>query len=549
VSAWQFPGYAFALILAVLFACGIAVIAWPKRGARGGTAFALMMMATATWELFRVLEAVAVLPQVKIFWARFEYFGIATVPVLWFLFTREFSRRDRAGAGLGPAWLWIVPALTLVLVFSNEYHGWFWAEIKPASGQPGVHLVYTHGVGFWIAAIYNYLLILTGTLALLVAIARRTDVDRHQAIALLAGAIITWIANIAYLGGLSPVPGLDPTPFSFILTGMIYAYTLYRYRLFDPVPVSRHALLDNMIEGVLVLDNDRRIADLNSAAMRFLGLSGDSCIGADATVRLADWPQLLPYCSGEREVRGEIYVLGRHLNVRAVPLYESSHRRHGLLLVLRDVSTHRAAEEALLDANSRLQAHVAEIEALQIKLREQAIRDSLTGLFNRRYLEETLQREFAQAARAGSPLGIVMIDIDHFKQLNDAHGHRAGDAALQALGTLLIANTRGGDVACRYGGEEFVLALPGATLEVARERAERLRQAVEALRVEHDGATLSMTISAGIAAYPVHGARVDQVLDSADQALYQAKNNGRNQCVVRTLGARVRFTADAPPAA
>lgn len=534
-------------MLAALLACVVAALAWPRRRAPGGYAFVLMMLATATWVLFRVLEAIAVEPGAKIYWARFEYLGIASVPVLWFLFTRQYSRRERSTPGLGPAWLWIIPVATLMLAFSNERHGWLWAEIKPASDQPGAHLIYTHGLGFWIAALYSYLLILAGTIALLGAILRGKEADRRQAIALLAGSIVTWIANMAYLGGLSPVPGLDPTPFTFTLTGVIYAYTLYRYRLFDLVPVSRHTLLENMIEGVLVLDNDQRIADINSAAMRFLALSADSCIGGDAPALLANWPQLLQYCNSQTETQGEIHVLGRHLGVRAVPLHETSRRRCGLLLVLRDISTHRMAEEALRDANARLQAHLAEIEALQVKLREQAIRDSLTGLFNRRYLEETLQREIAQAFRSGRPLGIVMIDVDQFKEVNDAHGHSAGDAALQALGALLAANTRGGDVACRYGGEEFVLALPGATLEVARERAEQLRLAVEALRVEHAGAILSMTISAGIACYPVHGARADQVLDSADQALYQAKNGGRNRCVVRPV--EDRAPANAPPAA
>ena len=539
MDAWHFPGYTFALILAALIACGIAAVAWPRRSAPGGTAFVLMMIATATWELFRVLEAGAIEPGAKIYWARFEYLGIATVPVLWFLFTRQYSRRDRVTPGLGPVWLWIVPAAALALVFSNERHGWLWSEIRPASDQPGSHLIYGHGVGFWIMALYNYLLVLIGTVALLGAILHGKDADRRQAIFLLAGAIVTWIANMAYLSGFAPVPGLDPTPFTFTLTGVIYAYTLQRYRLFDLVPVSRHTLLENMIEGVLVLDNEHRIADINSAAMLFLGLSVDSCIGGDAPALLGSWPQLLEYCNSQTEAHGEIHVLGRHLDVRAVPLHERRRRRHGLLLVLRDITKHRMAEDQLRDANARLQAHVAEIEALQDKLQELAIRDSLTGLFNRRYLEETLQREIARAFRSGRPLGIVMIDIDHFKVLNDTHGHRAGDTALQALGQLLAANTRSGDVACRYGGEEFVLALPGATPEVAHERAEHLRQAVEAMRVAYAGTTLSLTISAGIAAYPMHGERGDQVLDNADQALYQAKHGGRNRCVVRPIRARL----------
>jgi diguanylate cyclase (GGDEF)-like protein len=376
---------------------------------------------------------------------------------------------------------------------------------------------------------------------------RGEGLDRRQAIALLAGAFVTWIANMVYLSGLSPLQGLDPTPFTFTLTGVIYTYTLYRYRLFELVPVSRHTLLENMVEGVLVLDNEQRIADINSAAMRLLGVSSDSCIGADAAAQIGTWPLLLQYCNGEGESRGEIRVLGRNLDVRALPLQESR-RRRGLLLVLRDITAHRLAEKALRDANALLQAHVAEIEALQVKLREQAMHDSLTGLFNRRYLEETLRREIARAHRSGRPLGIVMIDIDHFKELNDAHGHNAGDSALQALGGLITANTRVEDVACRFGGDEFVLALPGVTLEVARLSAERLRLAVEAMRVDYAGTMLSITMSAGIAAYPVHGERVDQVLDSADQALYQAKNGGRNRCVVRSITAKLPDKAGAPPA-
>lgn len=532
MGAWIFPPYALVIILAAVLALGVAAIAWPRRRAPGGTAFALLMIATATWELFRLLEAVAVGTDTKIFWASFEYLGIATVPVLWYLFTRQFSRRIRARPGLGPAWLWILPAATLVLVFSNGQHGWFWSDITPSSDESGAHLIYSHGPAFWLTALYNYLLILIGTVALFDAIMRGEGIDRRQAIALLAGAIVTWVANMVYLSGLSPVAGLDPTPFTFTLTGAVYAYTLYRYRLFEPVPVSRHTLLENMAEGVLVLDNEQRVADVNSAAVRMLGLPSASFVGEKAADMLAGLPQLLEYCNGEDEAHGESQILGRDLELRAAPLREGRRKRQGRLLVLRDISKHRRAEDELREVNTRLQAHMAEIEALQARLQDQAIRDSLTGLFNRRYLEETLQREIAQAFRSDQALGIVMIDVDHFKDINDTYGHLAGDTALQALGQLLAANTRSGDIACRYGGEEFVLALPGASLETARERAERLRVAVEALRVDYAGARLSLTICAGIAAYPLHGERADEVLDRADQALYQAKNGGRNRCIV-----------------
>ncbi len=167
---------------------------------------------------------------------------------------------------------------------------------------------------------------------------------------------------------------------------------------------------------------------------------------------------------------------------------------------------------------------------LQDTLREQSVRDALTGLFNRRYMEETLAREIHGASRRGGSLSIVMLDVDHFKPYNDRYGHEAGDALLRELGGWLASQLRQGDVACRYGGEEFVLILPGASLEGTRARAERLREAVRMLRVQHRERVLdSITVSLGVASYPLHGATADAILRAADLALYRAKADGRNR--------------------
>ena len=163
-------------------------------------------------------------------------------------------------------------------------------------------------------------------------------------------------------------------------------------------------------------------------------------------------------------------------------------------------------------------------------LRMQSIRDALTGLFNRRYLDESLALEVERATRSGSPLGIVMLDIDRFKTFNDVHGHDAGDAVLHALGACLQSHVRSGDVACRYGGEEFAMILPGASLEATRERADALREAVGRLGAVFDGQTAApITISAGVAVFPEHGETVDALLKAADMALYRAKEGGRNR--------------------
>jgi diguanylate cyclase (GGDEF)-like protein len=167
---------------------------------------------------------------------------------------------------------------------------------------------------------------------------------------------------------------------------------------------------------------------------------------------------------------------------------------------------------------------------LRETLRNQSIRDPLTGLFNRRYLDESLDLDVARSARAGGALGVIMLDVDHFKRFNDLHGHDAGDAVLQEMGKLLSQHVRKGDVACRYGGEEFVLVLPGATAEQARARAETLRAAAQAMTLSHKGQALgAVTVSLGVAAFPDHGNDPKVILTAADAALYAAKRAGRNR--------------------
>lgn len=172
---------------------------------------------------------------------------------------------------------------------------------------------------------------------------------------------------------------------------------------------------------------------------------------------------------------------------------------------------------------------------LRETLRQQSIRDSLTGLFNRRYLDETLPREILRAARTGSTLGVMMVDIDYFKQLNDTHGHDAGDAVLSALGRFLQHHVRGDDIACRYGGEEFTLILPGASLDAVCDRAEQLRVGVHSLVVRFNNTQLdTITLSLGVAMWPQHGETEGLLLQAADAALYRAKQGGRNRVEIAT---------------
>ncbi len=162
-----------------------------------------------------------------------------------------------------------------------------------------------------------------------------------------------------------------------------------------------------------------------------------------------------------------------------------------------------------------------------------SMRDPLTGLFNRRYLEETMGRELPRARRMGESVGVIVLDIDHFKHLNDTHGHDAGDHVLERTGELLREATRGSDIACRFGGEEFAVILPGASLMVARSRADTIRAAIQTMEIELAGELRTpVTVSIGVAAMPPHAQDWTYTLRQADKALYTAKQSGRNKVVV-----------------
>jgi len=202
---------------------------------------------------------------------------------------------------------------------------------------------------------------------------------------------------------------------------------------------------------------------------------------------------------------------------------------HTILGITRNVSERKAAELALRETNRQLHARIEEIGRLQVALQELAVRDSLTGLYNRRYLDETLEREVSRARREGNPLSLVMLDIDYFKRVNDTYGHQVGDEVLRRLATTLLSDVRTEDVACRYGGEEFLILLPNMPLETAMQRAQAWRVAIENLSIALGNFNITFTISLGVAAYPEHGKTPDDLTRCADQALYRAKREGRNQ--------------------
>lgn len=220
----------------------------------------------------------------------------------------------------------------------------------------------------------------------------------------------------------------------------------------------------------------------------------------------------------------------RYFKLQWDPLLHSAPQ--GYLLLMQDVSEQENALLALKNQNDELQQRLADIERLKNRIREQSIRDPLTNLYNRRFLNEFMERELALARRNQKPLAVVMLDLDHFKQLNDQFGHQTGDKVIELVAKLLLRQSRKTDILFRYGGEEFLVILPNTAVTQAKHLAENWRSHVEQAQVFAKHQAISITLSAGVAVYPDHGTTAFNLIQSADQALYQAKAAGRNQVVM-----------------
>jgi diguanylate cyclase (GGDEF)-like protein/PAS domain S-box-containing protein len=297
------------------------------------------------------------------------------------------------------------------------------------------------------------------------------------------------------------------------------------------------AIFDNTLVGILFATSDRIIADLNDRALELLGYAREELIGESLAIlhlspdhyaRFGE--EVLAKKNAGRLIQME-YQLRRKdgapvwasLSGKAIRLSDLG---EGMLWVADDITRRKQAEEDQRQI-------IEELREMQEALRNQSIRDPLTGLFNRRYMEESLQREISKARRQASSLALFMLDLDRFKQINDTHGHVTGDWVLSRLGEIIRHNIREEDIACRYGGEEFILIFPGISAADAQRKAEELRANVEQHLVgEHMGQPVGgITISIGVAMHEP-GMDRETLLREADRALYRAKKEGRNRVVM-----------------
>ena len=522
--------YALFSVLSASISLIASFIAW-RRSAPGSSTLSLLLLSMAIWSGAYSTRWMDISMGAKAFWFNLMFVGVAALPTLFLLFAITCTHKDAVLTRRNRFLLSIHPVALVLLQWTNSYHHLLYLSLKPVQVNGFMGMEYLRGPLYSVSVIYAYMIIGIALFQLGQGMLDAGSLHRSAYRLILIGSLLPWASNIYSENYFEVLHGLDLAPLTFGLSGIIFVLALLRTNVLAVIPIARSRLIESMQDGILVLDAQNRIVDLNPALGNFIAGNASDYLGENVFEVFHPWMEKTDLFLEGMETRAELKVPkdpSRYLDMRVTPLYDQQQLLNGRLIVFHDITERKQVEKRLRYVNDRLQTQLIEIGLLQSKLREQAICDPLTNLFNRRYLEETLERELARAGRERYSVCVIMIDLDHFKQVNDTYGHEAGDEVLKALAITLAEQCRRGDFACRYGGEEFVVVMPNIITDTAYERAENIRQSLHSLSVPYRHYRLTTTISMGIACYPTNGETRKSILRAADQAMYGAKEAGRD---------------------
>jgi diguanylate cyclase (GGDEF)-like protein len=520
ITIWSIPP-----LLAALVSVGAYLRAQKMKRVPGMQALLALLAAVIFWSGAQLAGSVFTVPGIKILTAKLAYFGIALTPVAWLVFAVSYTRRQMRLPRTALNLICVVPAITMALVFTNEWHHLVWTRIDFTTERGVYGMITHHGPWFFVHAFYSYGMLVVATTILAWSLGHTTRAWK-PVVAVITAPLVVVLANLFYLSDLNPSPWFDMTTLGFAGAAMILDGGVLRYGVLETIPVVRDRVVEQLRDGVIVLNRLGTIVDINESALQILntvraGL-GDRTITSFLTAFNTE--DLIRHDRPDGQGL-ETTLRGRAYDISASSL-DDTNPDADVVLVLRDVTDRRKTEQDLLEAQEEL-----------VRL---AHTDYLTGIHNRRFFMQRLTEEIERVRRHGGQLSVLLFDLDHFKKVNDLYGHYAGDQILKLVADATMQVKRVTDVAARIGGEEFALLLPETDQTGAVRTAQRLRQAVAGIRhPSGDEQRIRVTVSIGVATVGQRTTDLENVLNHADDALYKAKHSGRNAVCCADISAGV----------
>ncbi len=373
--------YPVILLIAAVSSAVVAVLAWRRRHVRSARPFALLMLTVTVWALAYVLEIVSPGFTLKTFWVKVQYSSIVCVPVAWLAFSLAYIGKEQWLTGRNLALLSVVPLVILVLMWTNPGHHLVMEDFRLVESAGGRVLAIDRGPVFWLHVMHAYALLALGVVLLVTEYHRAGPAYRRQTRLLLIAALIPWVGNLVHVFGQGILSYLDVTSFLFTISGLVVFWGLFRF--LDLVPGARNIVVETMLDGVLVVDSENRVMDMNPAAERIIGITRSDAIGKPASQVLASWPNLADCFQTPAEGRAETRFTsnrdGRIYGLSISPLPRRGTDFKGHLVMFHDVAERERPEAALQRRAAELQAQNEELDAFAHTVAHD-LKDPLTSI-------------------------------------------------------------------------------------------------------------------------------------------------------------------------
>lgn len=346
----QYTPTALPLIISIIVSTIVIFTAFDRRHIPGVRSFIWLMLCVIEWTFFYMLQISTVDPKIQIGWTKYYYIGIVFVPLLWLVFSLEYSRMSSLLTRRNLFLISTIPIAIILLIWTNDTHHIIWSEIIINPPGNGPTLDYKNNWGFWAHTAYSYLFILAGSFLLVRQALKGPATFESQAAMMILGASFPFVANLVYTFWLTPFVTIDPTPFALMVSGVFYAWGLFRLGLFDLLPVAGEVVLEGLQDGVMVLDRADRVIYINPAFVDYSGISEKQAIGSTAQLMLAQWPELVEEFRDTMQANTQISVqfgqdTTRRFELRISPLLDRGRRPVGRVFILRETSSPAGTRE------------------------------------------------------------------------------------------------------------------------------------------------------------------------------------------------------------